>query len=86
MSSELSSQKPEKAFFFIITTFTPFIFFPSKTVCMTPKCPLNSNWSGVKNSGLMIMISVQHYSGFKLNLGDHKTVIALYKVHEYINL
>lgn len=31
------------------------------------------------------MISVQHYSGFKLNWGDHKTVIGLYKVHEYIN-
>ena len=34
----------------------------------------------------MIMISVQPHSGLKLNLGDRKTVIAVYKVHEDLNL
>ena len=32
------------------------------------------------------MISAQPHSEFKLNLGDHRTVIALYRVHIYINL
>ena len=53
---------------------------------MTPQCPVSSNWFGVKNSGLMLMISAQPHSEFKLNLGDHKIVITLYRVHIYINL
>ena len=34
----------------------------------------------------MLMISAQPHSEFKLNLGDHKIVITLYRVHIYINL